>query len=384
MTAKRVYFFYGADYRRFDVALDGVLPVYPLSIGRFWPGLFTSNIDAGFPLATGKVYYFSGAQYVRYDARRNAADAGYPKPIAGNWPGVNGTGFENGIDAALNWGNGQIYWFKGPNYMRLGWTPAGGWVMDPGYPKPIAGNWPGVAGTGLENGIDAAINWGNGNRYWFKNDQYIRMIEDSSGKKSMDTGYPKPLAGNWSGVPAGMGAAVEWPMAEVVPGGFAVPGNRTGVALSPDGSRKGDPFVMNIDFADGPHPTMCPVGEYRQFVQGAFTLNGVDQAFQLANPNGGPPVLFSRTTFREDGLAAPPAGASVFYGHRDDPSNNGDSSDAYLPDRLTGCQYRGTDSPGIPTVAGMALQVDFIGQAVDQATGGQVVQSATWTVSITI
>ena len=47
MTAKRVYFFSGAEYVRFDHPLDGVLPVvYPRGIAGAWPGLTNEALAA--------------------------------------------------------------------------------------------------------------------------------------------------------------------------------------------------------------------------------------------------------------------------------------------------------------------------------------------------
>ena len=71
-------------------------------------------------------------------------DAGYPKPIAGNWNGLPAS-FTSGIDAAF-WreSNNKIYLFKGSEYVRLD-TATPRWT--PGYPKPIAGNWPGPPGV---------------------------------------------------------------------------------------------------------------------------------------------------------------------------------------------------------------------------------------------
>jgi len=211
VTVERVYFFSGSGYVRFDVALNGVLPVYPLDIASQWPGLFGADIGAAVVWGD-KVYFFRGGEYCRYDVAANVTDPGYPKPIGPNWPNVAGSGFENGIDAAVNWGNGKAYWFKRDLYIR---KTAATESMDSGYPKPITGNWPGVAGTGFEHGIDDAINYGNDKVYWFKGDQYLRM---DGATKSADPGYPKPIAGNWPGVyGSGIGAAVEWPVTTPTP-----------------------------------------------------------------------------------------------------------------------------------------------------------------------
>ena len=36
----------------------------------------------------GQAFFFRGNQFVRYDWLQNRVDDGYPKPIAGNWPGI--------------------------------------------------------------------------------------------------------------------------------------------------------------------------------------------------------------------------------------------------------------------------------------------------------
>jgi hypothetical protein len=82
---------------RYDLATDKVDPGYPRAIQGSWnfPAPFTSGIDAAAVWNNGKAYFFKGKQYIRYDVATEVTDAGYPKPIAGNWPGV----FTDGVDA---------------------------------------------------------------------------------------------------------------------------------------------------------------------------------------------------------------------------------------------------------------------------------------------
>ena len=119
--------------------------------------------------------------------------------MAGNWHGLPAT-FNEGIDAAL-WreSNGKIYFFKGNQYVRLT-----GSTVDPDYPKPIAGNWHGLPAS-FNEGIDAAL-WreSNGKIYFFKGNQYVRLTG-----ATVDPDYPKSIAGNWSGLPAVFTAGID-------------------------------------------------------------------------------------------------------------------------------------------------------------------------------
>jgi hemopexin len=182
----KAYFFYGADYVRYDVKADKVDSGYPRPIAGNWTGLFTSGIDAAIEWGNGKVYFFKGDQYSRYDIVHDRVDTGFPKPIAGNWPGL----FTDGIDAAVNWGNGKAYFFKGDQYIRYDIKTD---KADPGFPKSIAGNWPGL----FTADIDDAVNWGNGKVYFFKGDEYIRY--DIKADRA-DAGYPLGIAAKWPGL----------------------------------------------------------------------------------------------------------------------------------------------------------------------------------------
>ena len=65
-----------------------------------------------------KVYLFVNDQYARYDRSADHLDDGYPQPIAGSWTGLSDAGFAGGIDAAVNWGNGKLFFFRGGQYVR--------------------------------------------------------------------------------------------------------------------------------------------------------------------------------------------------------------------------------------------------------------------------
>jgi hypothetical protein len=147
---------------------------------------------------------FSNGYYARY-TKDFKFEAGYPKPIAGNWPGFPAN-FANGIDAAVWSGSNQrLYFFKDNQYIRV--NPAAGWAVEPGYPKPIAGNWPGFPAN-FASGIDAAL-WSGptGKIYFFRGSEYIRV--DPGNGWQVDAGYPKPIAGNWPGFPADFATGVD-------------------------------------------------------------------------------------------------------------------------------------------------------------------------------
>jgi hypothetical protein len=160
-------------------------------------GAFLTGIDAALWRAdNGRIYLFSGSKYVRITDVDAGRDDGYPRTIAGNWPGLPAA-FQAGIDAAL-WrdSNGKVYLFKGSQYVRFSKVSDG---VDPGYPKPIADGWPGLPAA-FQSGIDAALlRESNGKIYFFKGGQYVRYSDVSDG---VDPGYPKPIAGSWTGLPA--------------------------------------------------------------------------------------------------------------------------------------------------------------------------------------
>ncbi len=195
----KVFFFTASSYARYDRGNDRVDDGYPLPIAGNWSGLneagFGSNITAAVNWGNGKVFFFHNDQYVRYDIVNDSVDDGYPLPIAGNWPGFSDEGFAGGIDTAINinWGNGKAYFFHNDQYLRYDIASD---KVDSGYPLPITGNWPGFSDVGFASGIDAAINWGNGKVFFFHNDQYVRY---DIANDSVDAGYPLPIAGNWPG-----------------------------------------------------------------------------------------------------------------------------------------------------------------------------------------
>ena len=74
-----------------------------------WPGLEKAGfktIDAAYNVENGTVTFFRGSEYVIYDAKADKVTAG-PFSLGDGMPSLKGTGFDKGIDAAVNWSDGR-------------------------------------------------------------------------------------------------------------------------------------------------------------------------------------------------------------------------------------------------------------------------------------
>ncbi|MGH8081601.1 MAG: hemopexin repeat-containing protein [Lysobacter sp.] len=150
--------------------------------------------------AAGTGHIFRGGDYYRYDIAADRVATGYPQSIASNWPGLEKfNGGARDIDAAFEAGNGKAYFFKDAQYLRYDMAARS---VDAGYPLPIAANWPGLEKfAGGARDIDATFFFGRSKLYIFKGDQYIRYNLDND---RADTYYPAyisdsvwPGAGYW-------------------------------------------------------------------------------------------------------------------------------------------------------------------------------------------
>ena len=139
-----VFLFKGAEYEGFNFFAETGMPGYPKPIKGNWglPESFTSDLDAAFNTETGKAYFFKGDQYLQYDMTTNTTDPGYPKPICGNWQGFP-INFTTNIDAALRWKSNstKVFFFKGREYIRYDLAEG---KVDPDYPRSTAADWTGV------------------------------------------------------------------------------------------------------------------------------------------------------------------------------------------------------------------------------------------------
>lgn len=153
----QVYFFNAGRYVRYDVLNDAVDAGYPLSTGDQWPGMrrtgFDTGLDSALDLGGGSVYFLKASKYVRYDIVADTVPEGYLRDIGDNWPGLRAAGFADGLDTAVNWGNGKIFFFKGSRYVRYDMTDD---RVDDGYPLDIGTHWPGMSAAGFGSGVTAA------------------------------------------------------------------------------------------------------------------------------------------------------------------------------------------------------------------------------------
>lgn len=140
------------------------------------------------------------------------------------------------------------------------------------------------------------------------------------------------------------------------------------LAATMNGSKLGTTFNMVGDF-NSAIPCTCACGEYRQYVRGTFTANGAPVTHQL-----GPGLTLHPTNYQLDGNAT----TANYFGRRDYRT----SYSHFEPDQAGGCQFQGSDIPGISAGSGTALTVnlDFIGKLIDTCASNHELASSSWSV----
>jgi hypothetical protein len=187
-SAGQIYFFKGDRYVRFKPVPTGMEPNYPIvTSGNFknMPASFNSGIDAATTSKGGKIYFFRGDLYIGFSDLSVGMDSQYPVRTSGNWRGMPSS-FNASVDAALTDDSGRFYLFKHDQYVRF--TVLTGSV-DTDYPQSIASKWTGMPES-FDAGIDAALMTNAGDVYFFKGDEYVRF---SRGQSTMNPGYPKKI-----------------------------------------------------------------------------------------------------------------------------------------------------------------------------------------------
>lgn len=166
---------------------------------------FRNGIDAAVVWPNGRVYFFKGDSYLRYDIAANRVDQD-PRPIRESWPGWPES-WTDGIQGAIAMDRTWAYFFRGGEYLR--YDIAADRVC-PGYPRPILGFWPGWPAA-WKDGIDGCVGWIGGKVYFFKGAEYLRydMSTDSV------TGGPSLTYATWGRWPtawtANIRGGVVWP-----------------------------------------------------------------------------------------------------------------------------------------------------------------------------
>ncbi|MBT2393410.1 hypothetical protein J7E87_29355 [Streptomyces sp. ISL-1] len=256
----KVYLFFDDDtYHRYNT-VTGAFEQGNLDVAANWPGL-TGSPDAFVWWGAGKAYAFTGATYVRYDQVADSVDPEYLPPntpfaLAGNWPGLpdgssGGMNWQAGIDAAVNWGTGKLFLFKGDSYVRYDITSD---RVDPGYPVKIAGRWPGL----FSQDLDAAVYSGGRYAYFFRGNDYQRYDVDNDHVDQNGTLSSFHL--------------------EPTPPGALVPARLLELAqankLMADLIRRGKLSLKSPPFVDGPSGIVSPTPSQRVTVKPA-TIDGI-------------------------------------------------------------------------------------------------------------
>jgi hypothetical protein len=363
----------------------------PAALAARFPGVdasFAAGVDAAINWGDGFVYLFRGSRYFKFDALANQTTDAQPREITDGWPTFP-PAFAAGIDAAFNAGNDRAYFFSGGEYLRYRVTDDRVDDPDPGtnpYPRAIAdpNGWHGLPAS-FQAGLDAAVNAGDGKLYFFKDDQYVRLSYATRSVDALSPPYPYLIVPFWTGVPPFLDCAVEW----IEAGGATLDVRRSATCLKNTDATGivalGDPFRVFAQFSSTGYPSVCGAAEYRQFVRGEMTKNGVDVSPPLVDPAGGPPRAMlghppdrsSIANFQEDGR---PGDTPPFFGHRSAPPDPDGSYDQ--PDQRSGCRYQGRDTPIVQGSSDDLVDVDldFRGVIIDVAAGDEVIAEQRWTV----
>jgi Hemopexin/Astacin (Peptidase family M12A) len=183
----KIYFFNKSEYTRYDIANDRSDSNYPKAIaGNWsgWPAAWASGIDAAVNWGNGKVFFFRSADVLRFDIATDKVDVA-PKTITttfANWPVA-----WTSVDSGVRWNNGKAYFFRGTEYLRVNLATL---AVDQA-PKAISGNWPGL----FTSAIDYVFEKGT-KGYFFSGTSYDRY---DMALDKVDAGYPLPIVGYWPG-----------------------------------------------------------------------------------------------------------------------------------------------------------------------------------------
>jgi hypothetical protein len=225
-----VWFQCATSQVQYDVDQDKVIGG-PWEVSALWSGLpadFQTRIDAAVNYGNGKAYLFSADSYVRVDIATRTCETA-AKSIADNWAGMADAGFAEDIHAAVNYGNGTVYFFKDDQFCA--------YDIAQDAVSGSAGSisqWALAPDGSFDIDLDAAVNYGNGRVYFFRADSYVRY-DTTSGVVS----EIRSVADNWPGMgDAGFGRDLRGSWCTAAPAGAAAPpsggGARTALAGGAD------------------------------------------------------------------------------------------------------------------------------------------------------
>ena len=141
--------------------------------------------DAAIDRGNGKLYFFAGTEYFRYDWGADVADDGYPRETAEWWPDV----FDADIDAAFVH-EGIAYYFKGAEVVLY---DLGSDSPLDGYPRAITDELPGA----FASDVDAAFSLDDGVAHLIRGTETVRV--DLSDGSALDDA-PVSISERWPGI----------------------------------------------------------------------------------------------------------------------------------------------------------------------------------------
>ena len=134
-------------------------------------------------------------------------------------------------------------------------------------------------------------------------------------------------------------------------------------------------FEMDARFRDN-----CSCCDYRQLVKGEFKVKGKKVPLLM---NTG--VVLSPDELKEDGFGVPtPAGSNPHYGHRDEDNNPAHDRYSNPANRATGCNYDGTDFPGLRDLrpgTAYSFSLEFVGFIEDTCNMISLLPAHHWSVT---
>lgn len=157
----------------------------------------TTARRAALDWGNGKVYFFNKSEYTRYNLSADRVDDYFPKAISGNWAGWPAA-WASGIDAAVNWGNGSAYLFRDGQALIYSITSDRVTSAPASISARISG-WP-ASWTSVDDALSSTApsggNYWDKKVYFFRGSQYLRVNVDT---KKVDLS-PRSITSGWPGV----------------------------------------------------------------------------------------------------------------------------------------------------------------------------------------